>query len=328
MINKTLNIGTLTLDMPFFQAPLSGYSDYAMRKLAKRFGSPLVFAGVMLAKSAANPRVIRSRLFQPFEDEHPVGAQLLGSDPQIMAEAAGELVNIGYDVIDLNFACPAPKVLRCGRGGALLNEPSTALKIHRAVKKAVNCPVIVKLRTGFDGNSQSLEKFNRIVEGCIEDNVDALVIHGRTVLQRFAGKADWRIIAELKQKFPRTTIIGSGDLFDVEQAVKFMRDCDIDGLAIARGAIGNPWIFRDLKAALLGTPKSPPSLPEQGQVMIEHFESILQLYSEKRAVGCFRKFALGYCRLHQHRKKVQMEIFDAKTADEVKRKIKLFYELA
>ena len=158
-----LKIGNVTLDVPFFQAPLSGYSDYPMRKMARDFGAPLTFSGVMLAKSAANPKVLAKAVFRPGEDEHPIGAQILGAEPEVMAAAAKALVGVGYDLIDLNFACPAPKVLRRHRGGYLLNEPEKVIQIYRCVRSAVSCPVIMKLRIGFDSSEASRENFHQIV---------------------------------------------------------------------------------------------------------------------------------------------------------------------
>ena len=327
-MKKELKLGSLTLKSPFFQSPLSGYSDYAMRKLARRFGAPLTFAGVILAKSAANPKVIGSGFFRPFDDEHPIGAQILGSEPNEMADAAAALERLGYDIIDLNFACPAPKVLRKGRGGALLNEPDTVMKIFHAVRDSVKCPVIMKLRTGFCDKQKSKDNFWKIAEQASGAGVDGLVIHGRSVIKRFSGKADRSILAEAAQRLAGCKIIGSGDLFDAEEAAAFLEQSGIDGLAIARGAIGNPWIFRDIKTLLEGGEKpQPPDIKEQQLVMLEHFEDILKLYPAKKAVGIFRKFALAYCNLHPLRKKVQKEIFAAQTPDEVKEKITSFYNL-
>ena len=132
-----LKIGNINLSVPFVQAPLSGYSDYAMRRLGLDFGVPMTFSGVMLAKSAAHPKLLRNPLFRPHDDEHPVGAQILSNDPATMAKAARALEGAGYDVIDLNFACPAPKVLRSRRGGYLLKEPETVIEIYRRVRDAV-----------------------------------------------------------------------------------------------------------------------------------------------------------------------------------------------
>ncbi|MHC4633720.1 MAG: tRNA dihydrouridine synthase [Planctomycetota bacterium] len=286
-----LKLGDLTLNAPFFQAPLSGYSDYAMRKLAISCGAPLTFAGVMLAKSAIHPKILSKQIFMPQEDEHPIGAQILGSEAAVMAEAAKKLAQADYDVIDLNFACPAPKVLRRGRGGFLINQPEKAIEIFRRVREAVTCPVTIKLRTSFDDTQASREDFWQIASEASAEGVDALVVHGRSVAQRYKGPADWDVLAELKNKLPTTTVIGSGDLFDAEQIIGQMKSSRVDGVTIARGAIGNPWIYRDLKAVLKGKPKpSPPSLKEQGEMILKHFDLVCRLYPTIKAVRYLRKF--------------------------------------
>ncbi len=300
------------------QAPLSGYSDYAMRRLALDFGAPLTFSGVMLAKSAAHPKVLRKLAFRPHDDEHPVGAQILGADPETMAKAARALQDVGYDIIDLNFACPAPKVLRRRRGGYLLKEPETVMQIYDRVREAVTCPVTMKLRTGFDSSRQSCDNFHRIVAEASERNVDALTIHGRTVVQRFTGDADWNILAEIKNRLPKTTIIGSGDLFDPQTIVHRLKTANIDGVSIARGAVGNPWIYQGLNAILKGEPAPPePSLTEQAEVILQHFKGICRLRESIRTIGYFRKFLIQYCRLHPKRKQAQKALVAAKSQAEL-----------
>ena len=307
-----LRLGNIILDVPFLQAPLSGYSDYAMRRLALDFGAPLTFSGVMLAKSASHPKVLRKPAFRPHEDEHPVGAQILGAEPATMAKAARALQDIGYDIIDLNFACPAPKVLRRQRGGYLLNEPETVMQIYDRVREAVTCPVTMKLRTGFDSSPQSYDNFHRIVAETSERNIDALTIHGRTVMQKFTGEADWDTLAEIKNRFGKTTIIGSGDLFDPQTIVHRLETANIDGVLIARGAVGNPWIYEGLRAALKGEPAPPrPSLAEQAEVIVKHFKGICQLHEPTRAVKYFRKFIVQYCRLHPRRRQVHRALIAA-----------------
>jgi tRNA-dihydrouridine synthase B len=321
-----LKLGSLTLDVPFFQAPLSGYSDYAMRVLARRFGCPFAMADMILDKSAANPRVLRKACFRPGADEHPVGAQIIGRTPATMAVAARDLVAAGYDVIDLNFACPVPKVLHRGRGGALLNDPDTVIDIFKAVRDAVVCPVLMKLRIGVDREPRSLDYFWEIVTRSIEHGVDALVIHGRTVSQRYRGKADWGLPAGVKSRFPHATIIGSGDIFDPAATVELMKKTGLDGFTVARGAIGNPWIFRDLRCAWEDRPiPPPPDLAEQRLVMLEHFGQIRQVYSEKDAVRKFRKFIVGYARRHPERKAAQLSLVKAKMRVEVLAGIDAWY---
>ncbi len=321
-----LKLGSLTLDVPFFQASLSGYSDYTMRYFARRFGCPFALTDVMLAKSMAEPRVLRKACFRPGIDEHPVGAQILGRTPATMAKAARDLVAVGYDVIDLNFACPAPKVLRRGRGGALLSDPDAVIDIVKAVRDTVSCPLLAKLRIGTNHQPESQEKFWEIVARSVEHGVDALVIHGRTVTERYRGKADWDILARVKAKFPATTIVGSGDLFDPQATVELMKRTGLDGFIVARGAIGNPWIFRDLRCVWEDRPvPPPPDLAEQKAVILEHFHRVVCGYSEKRAIGYFRKFIVRYARLHPHRKQVTITLMKAETRAAVEAGIDALY---
>ena len=323
-----LKLGDISLDMPFFQAPLSGYSDYPMRRLAREYGAPLTFTGVMLDKIALHPKAVKKLKFNPGDDEHPVGAQLLGSDPETMARAAAGFESIGYDLIDLNFACPAPKVIRRRRGGYLLNMPDTIIQIYRRVREAVKCPVTMKLRIGMGHKGELRDNFWKVCEQASDEGIDALAIHGRTVNKKYRGTADWDIITEVKQRFPQTTVIGSGDLFDAETAVERYKSSGIDGVIIARGAIGNPWIFRDIRALIEGKPTLPePSITEQGQVMLQHFEMVLQRQKMIKAVRYFRKFTVRYCRRHPQRKKVQMALMAAQNKDQVFAEIKKWYEV-
>jgi len=321
-----LKLGRLDLGAPFFQASLSGYSDYAMRKLAKNYGAPLTFGGVMLDKSVLHPAVLDVPGFKPCEDEHPVGAQLLGKDPEKMAKAAKMLVEVGYDLIDLNFACPAPKVINRQRGGYLLKEPARIMEIYHRVRESVDCPVLMKLRFGYDDSQASRDNFWQIVEQACDAGVDALIVHPRNVLQRFTGSADWGVLAELKRRFPGKTIVGSGDLFDVQTIAERIKTTGVDGVVIARGAVGNPWIFRDLAAVCEGKPlPPPPDLNEQGQVVLKHFELVTELYEPKKAVNYFRKFILAYCKLHPQRRKAQKSLFAAKDRNQFFEAVKQWY---
>ena len=322
-----LKIGNLILSVPFIQAPLSGYSDYAMRRLGLDFGVPLTFSGVMLAKSAAHPKLLRNPAFRPHDDEHPVGAQILGSDPATMAKAARALEDAGYDIIDLNFACPAPKVVRRRRGGYLLKEPETVMEIYSRVREAVSCPVTMKLRTGFDSSRESYDNFQKIVLEAAQQKVDALTIHARTVMQKFTGDVDWALIAEIKHHFEGTTIIGSGDLFEPQTTVQRLKTAKIDGVLIARGAIGNPWIYKSLNAVLAGMPEpSTPTLAEQAEVIRKHFEMIYRLYEPIKAIRYFRKFLIRYCRLHPRRKQAQKALLAAKDKTDLLSAMKRWYE--
>ncbi|MCU0585866.1 MAG: tRNA-dihydrouridine synthase [Desulfobacterales bacterium] len=321
-----MKLGSLTLDVPFFQASLSGYSDLNMRTIARRFGCPFALADVMLAKSVTHPEILAKACFQPGPGEHPVGAQILGKTPATMAQAARALVGAGYDVIDVNCACPAPKVLRRGRGGALLSDPDRAIEILKAVREAVRCPVLMKLRIGMNRSAPAQDNFWEIVARALEQGVDALVIHGRTVAERYRGKADWDTLAAVKARFPAATVIGSGDIFDPQAAVERLRKTGLDGFVVARGAIGNPWIFRDLRRVWEGSPlPPPPDLGEQRLIMLEHLDRILRGYPEAWGIGYFRKFMIYYVRRHPRRKLVMQTLITAKTRTEVEAGINTWY---
>ena len=321
-----LKLGNLSLDVPFFQAPLSGYSDRAMRVLARKYGAPLTYTGVMLDKIALYRKAFDRLYVRPGEDEGLVGAQILGSDPETMAVAAESFANIGFELIDLNFACPAPKVLRRFSGGYLLKEPETAIKILQYVRKSVSCPVTIKIRTGFDSSQESLDKFWQICKGAVAEGVDAIIIHGRPVKNLYRDRGDWKMISEVKREFPQTTIIGSGDLMDAETVVERLKTSGLDGVIIARGAIGNPWIFREARALWEGRPKpEPPGLAEQGEVFLRHYELIAEMRPMSKSVRYFRKFAVGYSKHHPERKKVQADLIAAKTRDELYAAVREWY---
>jgi nifR3 family TIM-barrel protein len=321
-----LRIGTLELDVPFLQASLSGYTDYPMRMFARRYGCPFTIADVMLAKSVARPEVLAKTCFQPGPDEHPVGAQILGKTPSMMARAAKGLVAVGYDVVDVNCACPAPKVVRRGRGGAMLSDPDAVIDVLKAVRDAVQCPVMVKLRIGTDYSSFAQNNFWEIVSRTIDVGVDAMVIHGRTVADRYRGKANWDMLAAVKRQFPTATIIGSGDIFDARSSIELLKRTGLDGFVVARGAISNPWIFRDLRCIWEGREIPPgPDLAELRSVMLEHLDLVAGGYHEHRAVGFFRKFIVGYAKRHPKRKHVLQTLLKAKTRQEVEAGIDAWY---
>ncbi len=324
--NTMLKLGDISLDVPFYQAPLSGYTDRAMRVLAHKYGAPLSYTGVILAKIALHKKAFNRLYFKPRVDEGPVGAQILGGDPETMAEAAAAFANVGFDLIDLNFACPAPKVLRRLCGGYLLKDPEIAIKIMQSVRNAVSCPVTIKLRTGFDKSQESIDKFWQICHGAVAEGIDALIIHGRSVKKLYRDKSDWEMISETKRRFPHATIIGSGDLMDAKTVVERLKTSGLDGVIIARGAIGNPWIFSETRALWEGRPKPErPDLTEQGEVYLKHYEMIAESRPMLKSVRYFRKFAVGYSKHHPQRKMVQTDLIAARNRDELYTAVKKWY---
>jgi nifR3 family TIM-barrel protein len=301
-----LRIGNLTLDFPVVQAALSGYSDTAMRLVARRLGAPYTLCEVMLDKFIleVKPRRKNHHFMHVDPNEHPVGGQLMGADPAQFGPAAQRLVEHGFDVIDINFGCPVKKVLGRCRGGFHLSQPEVALEIVERVREAVpaDIPVTVKMRRGIDDTSASRDKFYQIFDGAYERGVAAITVHGRTVTQRYDGPSRWDFLKALKTHAGDRVLLGSGDLFDAQACLDMLHYTGVDGVTVARGAIGNPWIFSQARALAAGLPlPAPPTLREQREVIAEHYSLAEALYGEAKCVPTMRKFGIKYSQLHpQH----------------------------
>lgn len=297
------SIGSIPLASPFFQAALSGYSDRAMRVLARRHGAAYALCEVLLDQfvtTAKTGHKTPARLALA-EEEHPVGGQLMGANPDDFAPAARRLVAEGYDVIDINFGCPVKKVLGRCRGGFLLSQPATALLIVEKVRQAVppHVPVTLKMRRGLDDSQESRDNFFTIFDGAFERGAAAITVHGRTVHQRYVGPSNWAFLREVKQHAGTRTVIGSGDLFSAAACMAMLNETGVDGVSVARGAIGNPWIFGQALALLEGRPLPPlPSIHEQREVLREHWSLSEELHGEQAAGRSMRKFAIKYARCH------------------------------
>ncbi len=299
----TLRLGAVKIDMPVVLAALSGYSDWPMRKICRRLGAPYTLGEVLLDRFVLQvhrgPKA--GRLIRVDDDDHPVGAQLMGSAAEEFAPAAVKLVEAGFDVIDINFGCPVKKVLGRCRGGFLLGEPDTALAIVGRVRDALppHVPVTVKMRRGIDDSPDSRERFFAIFDGVFRLGAAAVTVHGRTVHQRYEGDASWEFLKQLKQYAGPRTVLGSGDLFTAPACLEMLARTGVDGVTVARGAIGNPWIFRQVRALFAGQPlPAPPSIEEQREVLYEHYRLADRTYGPSRAGRQMRKFGIKYAQLH------------------------------
>jgi tRNA-dihydrouridine synthase B len=298
-----LRLGPVEIGFPVVQAALSGYSDWAMRVIARRLGAPYTLCEVMLDQfilQASHTKRNRGRM-RVTEEEHPVGGQLMGANPEDFGPAAVRLVEAGFDVIDINFGCPVKKVLGRCRGGYHLSQPVVALDIVDRVRDAVpsHIPVTVKMRRGIDDSSESRERFFTIFDGAFARGVAAITVHGRTVEQRYIGPSRWEFLREVKRHAGSRTVLGSGDLFTPEACIAMLRETGVDGVTAARGAIGNPWIFAQARAIAAGQPcPPPPSLFEQRDVIREHYRLAEQIYGAEVCSRQMRKFGIKYSRLH------------------------------
>lgn len=314
-----LRIGHIQLDFPVVQAALSGYSDSPMRVIARRLGAPYTICEVMLDQFlvALKERKRTSHFLHISPEEHPVGGQLMGAEPEQFGPAALRLVDAGFDVIDINFGCPVKKVLGRCRGGFHLSQPDVALEIVERVRDAVPdaIPVTVKMRRGIDDTPESRDQFFEIFDGAYDRGAAAITVHGRTVMQRYNGPSRWDFLRELKAHAGQRVLLGSGDLFTAAACLEMIAYTGVDGVTVARGAIGNPWVFNQARALASGQPlPDPPSLFEQRDVIAEHYRLAEQLYGVERCVAPMRKFAIKYTTLHPQQAEVRQDFCRVKGA--------------
>lgn len=298
-----LQIGNVTIGHPVVQAALSGYSDWPMRVIARRAGAPYTICEVMLDRFVVEvTKGSKARRYLKVSDEeHPVGGQLMGANPDDFGPATERLVAAGFDIIDINFGCPVKKVLGRCRGGYHLSQPEVALEIISRVREAApeHVPVTVKMRRGIDDGAQSRDNFFTILDGAFARGASAVTVHGRTVMQRYNGPSRWDFLREVKQHIGDRTILGSGDLFSPQACLDMIEQTGVDGVTVARGAIGNPWIFSQAEALSKGESlPAPPSLHQQRDVIRTHYELASELYGSVRCCQLMRKFGIKYARLH------------------------------
>lgn len=323
-----LRIGTVEIGSPFIQAALSGYSDLPMRRIAKRLGCAFTINEVVLDQFVTYPGRKNKRDLAMTDDMHPVGGQLMGSDPAVFAEAAHIMVKAGYDLIDINFGCPVKKVLGRCRGGYMLGHPDAALAIVKDVYNAVSdrVPVTVKMRRGMDDSTESRNNFYAILDGAFDIGVSAITVHGRTVEQRYKGPSKWEFLKQLKRNAGDRVILGSGDLFTPDDCIRMLEETGVDGVTIARGCIGNPWIFRECAALLAGNDKPPPpTIDEQRDIIAEHYRLACEFYGHERGSRIMRKHCIRYASRHPSPKKVRMAFVEVKTPDDWQRMFDEFY---
>jgi len=316
-----LCIGPLHIGFPVVQAALSGYSDWPMRVIARRHGAPYTLCEVMLDQFLVSlkSRKRTGHFLYVSDEEHPVGGQLMGAEPEQFTAGAVKLVEAGFDCIDINFGCPVKKVLGRCRGGFHLSQPDTALEIVRRTRDAVpaGIPVTVKMRRGIDDSPESRDNFFTILDGAFEAGVAAITVHGRTVQQRYIGPSRWQFLAEVKRHAGPRTILGSGDLFSAQDCLNMIEQTGLDGVTVARGAIGNPWIFEQARAIASGERLPlPPSLHEQRETLREHFRLSAQLYGPQRSGIVMRKFGIKYSALHPQHAQVRSAFVQVKTPDD------------
>ncbi len=318
---RPLQIGGVEIGFPVVQAALSGYSDWPMRLLAREHGASYTLCEVMLDQFLVTmrDRQRNQHFLYNSEDEQPVAGQLMGAEPEQFALGAQRLVQAGFAVIDINFGCPVRKVLGKCRGGFHLSQPDVALEIIKRTRDMVpsEIPVTVKMRRGLDDSAESRDKFFEILGRGFEAGLAAATIHGRTVVQRYNGPSRWSFLAEVKQAFPDRVLLGSGDLFTAADCFRMLAETGIDGVTVARGAIGNPWIFEQARALAAGLPlPEPPSVLRQRDVLERHWDLAAKVYGEHRTGQLLRKFGIKYSASHPRSLEVRPDFTHVRTRED------------
>lgn len=309
-----LTIGTLPIDSPFILAPLAGISDLPYRMLNRRFGCRFAFTEMISARSILYGSRRTRKMIASDPGDRPLGLQLLGRDPDDVIRAL-EFIDPGsFDLFDLNAACPVPKIVAKGQGAALMKDRRRLAAILQRLARTVDLPVTVKIRTGWDDASVNAIEIARAAQ---DAGAAAVFIHGRTRVQGYGGEVDYRTVREVKEALA-IPVIGSGNILSARLAARMLKETGCDGVTVARGALGNPWIFRELEHFRAhGTEPARPAASEIADVMTEHLGASAAFHGEKVGTMLFRKFFAWYSRGFSGMKRTREEAFSAETREEM-----------
>ncbi len=286
-----MRIGNVEITNPVMLAPMAGVTDLPYRLLCKEQGCGYMVTEMVSAKAVLYNNKNTELLMLTKEEEAPVALQLFGSDPEIMADIADRLSDRGFAGFDINMGCPVPKVVNNHEGSALMKDPILAGKIVETMVKRVKLPVTVKFRKGFDDNSVNAVEFAHIME---ESGASAITVHGRTREQFYSGKADWDIIGQVVRRV-NIPVFGNGDIFSGEDAKRMLQETGCQGIAVGRGAKGNPWIFREINAVMEGREiPPPPTVKERKDMIVRHARLMVEYKPEFMVVREMRKHVSWY----------------------------------
>ena len=311
---RAIQIGDVRIEGNLILAPMAGVTDLPFRLLCKEQGADLVYTEMVSAKGIYYKNKNTGQLLKTAEEERPVALQLFGSEPGLMAEIAGKLEEQGYgfDILDINMGCPVPKIVGNGEGSALMKKPGLAGEIVSAVAGSCHKPVTVKFRKGFDGGHVNGVEFALCME---EAGAAAVAVHGRTREEYYSGRADWEFIARVKEAVG-IPVFASGDIFSVEDAVRCEQETGCDGLMLARGVRGNPWLFHQIKAwQESGVVEEKPEFSQVLQMILRHGQMLAEEKGEFMAMREMRKHVAWYTAGYPHSAQVRRRVNELETLE-------------
>lgn len=321
--NMKLQIGKITIDGNVVLGPMAGVTDLPFRMLCKEQGADLIYTEMVSAKGIYYNNKNTEVLLEVEEKERPVALQLFGGDPYIMSEMAKRIEHRNFDILDINMGCPVPKVVNNQEGSALMRKPKLVEEIVSAITKAIKKPVTVKIRKGFGSEEANAPEIAKAAEA---GGASAIAVHGRTREQYYSGAADWGIIGQVKEVVG-IPVIGNGDIFTPQDAQRMLKETGCDGIMLARGVRGNPWLFAQVKAYLRdGTILEKPTLEEMVDTIIRHSEMQMAFKGEYLGIREMRKHIAWYTNGYPNSAKLRGRVSEIDTLENLKKLMMEFRE--
>lgn len=319
--NTPFKLGNITLPNNVFYSPLAGCSDFPFRKMSAKYKPGLMYCEMVKMEALVRNDPNTYHILDYDTDMHPIGGQLVGGNPSIAGKAARIIQELGFDVVDLNCGCPVDKVTKDGSGSGMLKDPNRIGDVIANMVAAVSIPVTVKIRAGWDENSIIGHEITRIAE---EAGAVAITIHGRTRKQAYRGPANWDYIKSCVEVAKTIKVIGNGDIFDGDAAVRIQKLTGCDAILVSRGTMGQPWIVEDILNHMEGLPPILRGVKECREGLLEHFNHILTYHNERRTAVDMRRVGCWYLKKSSGTRTFRGLISKADSIDEIRRLIEEF----